>query len=64
MDLGALGFVGEGEDEVWMLAGSGFDVLVDLEGYDGAEGLRVFDVTEAPDRFELFLGKGAAFVDV
>ena len=42
----------------------GFERFVDVEGDDGAEGLGVVDVAQAPDGFEFFLGEGARFFDV
>lgn len=36
VDLGALAFFGEGEDEMRMFFGCGFDCLVDGEGDGGA----------------------------
>lgn len=47
----ALSFLWEGQDEVGVFLGGGFDCAEDVEGNDGAEGLWVVYVPETPDCF-------------
>jgi len=64
MDFSASAFFGEGEDEVRVFFGGGFNGAVDGEGDGSAEGLGRGDVAEAPNCFYFFGGKGEGFGDV
>ena len=58
MDLGALAFSGQGEDELWVPPRGGFDAAVGGGRDGGAEGGRRRGVAETPDLADFGGGQG------